>query len=124
MIPGLCALGVLVGAVGFLLSEMGWGGKRLFSVLGIILMVAVSSEGLFTVYGEISQLGGAMGEVSAAALKVVGVGYVFGISSDLCSELGEGGAAKALTFAGRVEIIVLILPYLKEVVSLGLKMIK
>ncbi len=122
----LCALGLLIALVGYLLSEMGWKGKRAFTVLGIVTVTAVVGEGVVGLFGRVISIAEAA-EISGiveTALKIVGVGYVFGIASDICTELDERGVAGALTMAGRVEIIVLVFPYLEKIISLGVDMIK
>ena len=53
-------------------------------------------------------------------IKIMGVGYVFGIGADICRELGEGGVANALLGVGRVEILLICMPAFSEIFELGL----
>ena len=62
-------------------------------------------------------------EYARAMLKILGAGYVFGVCSDICSELGEGGLSGAVCLFGRVEIIALSLPYIKRIVEKGIELI-
>ena len=71
---------------------------------------------------KIASLAG-VGEVAADVLKIVGVGYVFGFCSDVCSELGERSVAEALALAGRLEVLGIALPYLMRIVEFGLSLI-
>ena len=113
-------------ALAFILSSYGYRDKRLFSTLAA---TALLSFGLFLFSGakdailSLARLTG-LGELAATALKTVGVGYVFGIASDVSRELGEGGIASALTVVGRIEIFVTVLPYIVRVVELGVDAIK
>jgi hypothetical protein len=52
-----------------------------------------------------------------AGLKIVGVGYLSGIASDLCTDLGEGGLARGATVLGRLEIAVICLPFLEKIIG-------
>ena len=113
-------------ALAFILSSYGYRDKRLFSTLAA---TALLSFGLFLFSGakdailSLARLTG-LGELATTALKTVGVGYVFGIASDVSRELGEGGIASALTVVGRIEIFVTVLPYIVRVVELGVDAIK
>ena len=126
MIPRAAALGILLAVVGFLLSEMGFKGKRAFALFSLVVLC-------FSVVGELGEIFSAVSSVSEevgisgvlrGALKVVGLGYVFGISSDVSEELGEKGIAKGLTLVGRVEIFGISLPYIKDIIELGIGLIK
>lgn len=125
MIPKICALGVLLAVVGFLLSEIGFKGKRAFALLSFVLIgISVLSDA-GELFSEILSLSEGLGVADTAkgALKVVGIGYVFGISSDIADQLGETGVSKALTLAGRIEILALTIPYIKEIIELGIRLI-
>ena len=101
--------------------------KKMICVLLAMLMLFISlSDGIGdivrTVTGMAESAG--VGNVAAVAIKVVGVGYLFGIVSEVCEELGERGIATAVVNVGRVEILVLIFPYLKEILEMGIGLIK
>jgi len=57
-----------------------------------------------------------LSEYTAAAFRVVGIGYLGGIGADACRELGEGGIAKCINLAVRAELIIISLPYIAEIV--------
>ena len=122
----LLALGALAAILGFLLSEYGYRGKRLFTAVAILMMTALGLEVLLECVGGIREIMEpfSLGEAAVCAVKVIGVGYAFGISADVCRELGEGGVATALTVAGRLEIFIAVLPYIVKMVKLGAEMIK
>ena len=62
-------------------------------------------------------------EEAGAVVKIVGVGYLAGISSDICTELGERGISKAVTLAGRVEILAIALPFLHRLLEYGAELL-
>ena len=125
MILKACAFGLIAAVTGQLLGEGGFKGKRFFSVLCIIGILVFVVDGVASLVAELS---GFISEdamdITKCAMKIVGAGYVFGISADIASELGEGGISKALLAVGRVEIIVMSFPYFKNLFELGAKLIK
>ena len=117
--------GALAAVMGFLLSEWGFRGKRLFSILCIVLILSASAEGLGELFGFTAELSEAAdtGGAVTCAFKLVGASYLFGICSDMASELGEGGVANALSLAYKVEAALLVLPYLRELTSAALALL-
>ena len=120
------ATAILAAALGFVLSELGYRGKRLFSAVAVISLIffglTLFSEAISSLSSIAEKTG--LGEAARCAVKIVGAGYVFGIASDVCREMGEGGIASALTTVGRLEIFVTVLPYILKMVELGSEMIK
>ena len=126
MILKACGIAVLAAVVGAVLGELGFKGKRLFGAFSAVLLLSFAAEGFGEVVSELTLLteGAGISDVARDAVKIVGAGYVFGIGSDIADELGEGGAAKALSVVGRVEIALLILPYFGEILKTGMGLIK
>lgn len=120
------ATALIAAILGFVLAEEGYRGKRLFSAVAIIILIGLGftllSEAAYSFDALITRTG--LGDAAKCALKIVGVGYVFGISADVCREMGEGGVANALTTVGRLEIFVAVLPYILKMVELGTGLIK
>ena len=56
-------------------------------------------------------------------VRAVGLGYVFGFTSDICNSLGESTLASLVTAVGRVEIFLLALPYFVKTVELGVELL-
>ena len=117
MIPKVAAVALLLSVLGYLLSELGWRGKRLFSALGCVVLLLILSDGLTSVVSEMKRICdiGGVTDMARTALKVVFSGYIFGFCSDSAAELGESGISSAVTIAGRVEMLLIVLPYLSEV---------
>ena len=121
MTTKLLAAGVLCAVLGVLLSELGFKGKRIFAALALTVIFCSALGGAADMVRSVLGIaeGSGFGELGKVALKVVGLGYVFGLVADVCEELGERGVASAVTVAGRVEILVLVFPYFLEICSLG-----
>lgn len=125
MIFKACALAIGAAVLSILLKEMGWRGAPLIGVLasvGILTLVLPYFSTLRGFYSDVSEGFGLSGLVSSS-IKVIGVGYLGGICSDVCTELGEGGAASAVIMAARLEILVLTAPYFVKVVEMGVSLL-
>lgn len=120
----LVAYAMITLFLGVLLREFGFRGARLFSILGSVTVVsavalAAMEDGLLSSYFQ----GGDSAQRIGVIMKVLGVGYVSGICADVCSDLGESGLANAVTLVGRVEIIMLSLPSVKEIIEQGMALL-
>ena len=121
------AIGVaLVSAIlSALLDGLGFKSRRLFSTLSaIVVMVGL--------VGSVSELlesvmkiadGTGIGDAADKAVRAVGLGYIFGFTSDICNSLGESTLASLVTAVGRVEIFLLALPYFVKTVELGVELL-
>ena len=120
-----CGIGILVAIMGFILSELGFRGKRVFSTLAIVLFLLVFIDLAKDIILELKAL--PIGEDGVAALssalKIIGVGHAFGISSDICTELSEVGVASVLLLIGKLEIAIIILPHFKEFIEYSSKIL-
>ena len=126
MIPKICATALLTALLSVFLGEMGFKSKKLLSILAILLLLGAVKEGAETLIGKITELSASSGlsESFRCALKAVGTGYLFGITSDVCTELGEVGVAKAVNIAGKIEIMLIALPYFEKTLNLGLELLQ
>ena len=126
MIIKWLGVGLLLGFCSLLLSEAGFKGKRVFAALGgVILICALSGE----IGQAVSQIlgfaeGAGIGEGARCASKIVGAGYLFGIGADVLAELGESGVSRALIAAGKIEILLIVMPYFVDILELGLSLLK
>ena len=126
MIIKVCAIALTAGILGLILKELGFSGARLISVctLCAVMLFAISRLGeVHTELVGIEKLGG-VGGVVKDIMKIIGVGYLFGICSDICLDLGEVMLSKVLLTAGRIEIIILTIPTLKEILKMALNILK
>ena len=108
-----------------LLDGLGFRAKRLFVCLTVIIMMIGLVGSLSKVFDPILNIARdvGIGEVADKSLRAVGLGYVFGFTSDICSSLGETTLASLVTAVGRVEIFLIALPYFVKTVELGIKLL-
>ena len=125
MIFKICAYSLLALAVILLGRELGWRGAPLIAVsvllsaVGLVLPTLRSVNSYYsTLFLELNLSG-----IAKTAIKLIGLGYLVGIVSDICKELGEGLIAKGVLLVGRVEIISIVAPYFFEVIRIGVSLI-
>ena len=125
MIAKLCLSALLVAILAALLSELGFRHKRLFTVLSLVVLISMLADGIGDLLPSLvgfAELGG-LSDAAKCAVKAVGLGYVFGFTSDICSSLGESTLASLVTAVGRVEIFLLALPYFVKTVEMGMELL-
>ena len=115
----ICAAALIAAVCGALLREFGWRGGVAFSAVALAVFVGVFSDGISEIASKtlsVSESYG-VGKIAKEVLKLIGVSYIFGISSDVCTELGEKTLANTLVAVGRVEIFLIVMPYFLEIVK-------
>ena len=123
---GLFGAVLIMCASAFLLRNLGWRGAPVFAVVCAALILNECRGALEGVTGVLSALGesSGMGKSLSGVLKILGLGYLFGISADLCREMGESAIARAVEIFGRIEIIAVTLPFLEEIIKIGASLIE
>ncbi len=119
-------LALLAAFMTLMLKSLGYDGGKLISVVGIVLLLCGIASGVGRIIDMLPSelfVGEAVG-VLEIALRMLGVGYVFGTVADICRELGEGGLANAALGLGRVEILLLAMPYISEIIGVAREMVK
>ena len=109
-----------------LLSGLGFKSKGLFATLSAIILFSLLGENLAAVVAGILNISEKTGVTEAAktALRAIGLGYIFGITADICDSLGERVIASAVTLVGRIQIFLVSYPYFEKIVSLGIELIE
>lgn len=107
----VCGGALLAAIVGFVLSELGFRGKRVVSSFVIIIFLLFFVDAAADAVSMILAIPiDEEREAINVALKIVGVGHAFNICADVCAELSETGLATALALVGRIEILLIVLP--------------
>ena len=119
---GIC---LILLACAVLLRNFGWRGASVFAVVASILLLAEAADSLSYIFETVYAFdyGEGIEKPILAALKILGIGYLFGICADVCRELGENGIAKSVEIVGRVEIIALVIPFFQEIIRVGVELI-
>ena len=114
-----CGGALLAATVGFVLSELGFRGKRAVSATLIVIFLLSFVDLLADAVSKITlvSIADEGKESLRCALKIVGVGHAFNIASDTCQELSEGGIGAALSLVGKLQIILMILPTVIDLIE-------
>lgn len=109
--------------LGVLLKEFGFKGSKLVTLLGTVSVIAVAIMSVDKLSHFALGLSDDSKKYAVTMMKMIGVGYAFGICSDMCADLGEASLSSAVCLLGRVEIIILTVPYIKMIIERGIEMI-
>ena len=125
MIPRICLFALICVLLAALLHGMGYKSVGLFVVFASLLILSALGGGVADIFGGIASFAEVAGitDAAASALRVVGLGYIFGFTADVCSSLGNSLVASVVTVAGRVEMLLVALPYIQRVVRLGAELL-
>ncbi|MBE6644278.1 MAG: hypothetical protein E7612_02725 [Ruminococcaceae bacterium] len=126
MIFKLFGTALVLAFVAFLLKNFGWKGTPIFAAVAAILFISEARDTMDFVFSSIEKIGNEakIDDALSTAIKVLGLGYLFGICADICRELGEAGIAKSVEVVGRVEIIAVVIPYFEEIIKAGIGLVK
>jgi hypothetical protein len=121
---GIAVGGLACALLCFLLDNLGFRSKKLFATLCLLLMMISAVSPLSELFSSVLGLlpDGEIGEAAECALRAVGLGYVFGFTSEVCTSLGEGTIASTVTTLGKIEIFALAIPYFEKTFRLALSL--
>lgn len=87
---------------------------------GIVILWNIIPE-LNTAFSELSDMceeSGIPKGYFSLIIKVTGIAYITQFSSELAKDAGEGAIAKKLEFAGKVSVLCLIMPVVKNLLDI------
>ena len=122
MIFKACAIALITVFVAAVLKELGFRSIGAISAICGAVILSLASNLISDSVGMINEISEISGIADAAkdVLKIIGVGYIFGF----CVDLGDNGTSSALTLFGRLEVLGIALPYFKNIVDMGISLIK
>jgi hypothetical protein len=125
MIFKACALALVAVFCTVILRELGWRGAGITATLVAVILFSALAEGIASGAREIEGLTSLaeLSDYGKCVLKIIGLGYVYGMSADICRDMDRGSVASALCAVGRVEILLTVLPYFRKILDLGLKLL-
>lgn len=117
----LLGFAVLIALTAFLLREFGWRGVPAFALVGGAFLFCGAIPGAQRIGAYLSTLVGGeeASPYAAALLRVTGIGYLGALTQDVCLDLGEGTVGRAVGVIMRIEIFLVVLPFLTEVIGIG-----
>ena len=112
----ICVLVLLIASLTVILKNFGFRGAPIFAALAFCTVLSLCATEISEILSLFSEFL-AIRDVSLytkACLKVIGIGYLAGISSDICREIGETGAAKCIGVAAKLELVLISVPFMEE----------
>ena len=100
-----------------ILKSFGFRGAPVVTVLALVVALSSYSALFSEISDTFSYIEGLsdVREYVSAVIKVVGISYLSGICSDVAREMGESGCAKAISVITKLELVLLSLPYIKQI---------
>ena len=98
----------------------------MFCLIAVLAIFSFAKDHILAVgefFGLIGE-GTSLGEGGKSILKVIGIGYVSGISTEVCRDLGAGGVAAAVSIFARLEALIVVIPHLVETVRIGMELLR
>ena len=112
-----CILVLLAASLSVLLKNFGFKGAPVFIAAVFCAIVSSYGEAFMESVSLLEYVADAadISKYSEACVKVIGIGYLSGISADTCREIGEAGAARCIGIFAKLELIALTIPFIKEI---------
>lgn len=125
MIARAIAMALLTGACALILKELGWRGTPVLIAVCFIGIISLAEPYIRTVSRVLGILSEEFGVSDAASsvTKIIAIGYLGGITADVCCELGAGAASKGVLLVARLEILAICAPYLLKIINLATELI-
>ena len=124
LIKGL-GIALTAGIIAELLKQVGWRGAPVIASLALVSAVSIFGETFATLCEQILRLSeiGKITRYAEAVLKIIAVGLLSGMVSDTLAELSGNLLSKTALTVGRFEILGISLPFLSEIIDVGLSLI-
>ena len=121
----LCGLSVLCAALALILKTAGARLSPLLSIGGGCVLLALCLQRYRAPVEELLQMAEEAGIRASleTVLRMLAIGVLAALAADLCRDLGEPTLAARVELCGRAEILLLCLPFLRELFSLALGMV-
>lgn len=125
MTEKMVGVALVCAIISALLDGLGFRSRRLFSTLSVIVVMVGMIDSVSELLDGVLKLteGAGIADAAETAVRAVGLGYVFGFTSDICNSLGESTIASLVNAVGRVEIFLLALPYFVKTVEMGAELL-
>ena len=89
----------------------------------ILFMILQTVGGVLGEYKSILDKTGLNNGIFTSVLKIIGVGYLVEFAGDVCTEAGVPSISSKLLLAGKMLILVMCLPIIKNLIEVILKFI-
>ena len=122
----VCGLALVSALLISLLRKWGADVASLLKLCAGIALAAVCVGAITPIVGFVSEIASGNGEILEAAefmLRVLAVALIVQVSANACRDCGESTLASYIELGGKVEIVLLSLPLIKEIITVSVGMI-
>ena len=127
----ICGIAVICALLLTLLKKSFGGTDTLLRVGGGVVIFSLMLSGLGEAVGAVMEITSSIGGENALLsssfslmLKALGIAVISKLCSDVCRDCGESGLAGGIEAAGRVAIISMCIPIVRELVGLAVKILE
>lgn len=96
----------------------------LAAVSVILLFIIISASGLFSEMRELFDSFGLDPEIVKITLKALGICYLTGFAADVCRDFGQTSLASKVELAGKVTVVILTLPFVKQILRVATELME
>lgn len=89
----------------------------------ILFLILNAVGGVFDDYKSLLDKTGLNANIFTCVMKVIGVGYLVEFAGDICTDAGVGSIAQKILLAGKILILVMCMPVIKNLVEIILELI-
>ena len=89
----------------------------------ILFLVIEAVGGVFVEYRFLLEKTGLNAGIFTSVLKVIGVGYLVEFAGDICTDAGVSSVSQKILLAGKVLILIMCLPVVKNMIEIILEFI-
>lgn len=86
--------------------------------LVIIFMILQAVGTVFVDYKNLLDKTGLNSGIFTSVLKIIGVGYLVEFASDICNDAGVGSISNKILLAGKILIMIMCMPIIKNLLEL------
>ncbi len=122
----ICGVGVLLAVVCLLLKQMKSDLLPLVRVGGTVLILSMILSPISDAMGELLALvgDGSIEPYAKVMIRALGISLLCKIASDVCRDAGESGIGSGVELAGKLTILLLCVPLIKELLSYASRLLE
>ena len=96
----------------------------LAAVSVILLFIIISASDLFSEMRDLFDSFGLDPEIVKITLKALGICYLTGFAADVCRDFGQTSLASKVELAGKVTVVILTLPFVKQILRVATELME
>lgn len=90
----------------------------------ILLFIIISASDLFFEMRDLFDSFGLDPEIVKITLKALGICYLTGFAGDVCRDFGQTSLASKVELAGKVTVVILTLPFVKQILRVATELME